>query len=83
MPLFLGKMKIKAVLFDLDGTLIDSIGDIHYSVNLAIKEYGFDEVSYDFKRTRISAQYHIGLTNVYKDFDFKNRSLKITFGYKI
>lgn len=41
------------------------------------------EVSYDFKRTRISAQYHIGLTNVYKDFDFKNRSLKITLGYKI
>ena len=41
------------------------------------------EVSYDFKRAKISARYHIGLTNVYKDFDFKNRSLKITFGYKI
>lgn len=39
---------IKGLIFDLDGTLIDSIGDIHYSVNLAIKEYGFDEVSYDF-----------------------------------
>lgn len=41
---------IKALIFDLDGTLINSIGDIHYSVNLAIKEYGFDEVSYDFVR---------------------------------
>lgn len=39
---------IKALIFDLDGTLIDSIGDIHYSVNLAIKEYGYEEVSYDF-----------------------------------
>ena len=39
---------IKGLIFDLDGTLIDSIGDIHYSVNLAFKEYGYDEVSFDF-----------------------------------
>lgn len=36
---------IKGLIFDLDGTLINSIGDIHYSLNLALKEHGYKEVS--------------------------------------
>ena len=31
----------KAALFDLDGTLLDTIGDIHHNVNLAMKEFGY------------------------------------------
>ena len=41
---------IKGLIFDLDGTLIDSIKDITTSVNLSLKEYGFEEVSIDFVR---------------------------------
>ena len=41
---------IKGLIFDLDGTLIDSIKDITTSVNLSLKEYGFKEVSLDFVR---------------------------------
>ena len=41
---------IKGLIFDLDGTLIDSINDICCSLNLAIKEYGYEEVSVDFVR---------------------------------
>lgn len=41
---------IKGLIFDLDGTLIDSIKDITTSVNLSLKEYGFEEVSLDFVR---------------------------------
>ena len=36
---------IKGLIFDLDGTLINSIGDIHYSLNLALKHHGYEEVS--------------------------------------
>ena len=41
---------IKGLIFDLDGTLIDSIEDICFSLNLAIKEYGYEEISVDFVR---------------------------------
>jgi len=34
-------MKIKAVLFDLDGTLVNSLSDLADSVNFALKEFGF------------------------------------------
>ena len=34
---------IKLVIFDLDGTLINSIGDIANSANCALKKYGFPE----------------------------------------
>lgn len=39
---------IKGLIFDLDGTLIDSIGDIHYSINLALEKHGYEKQSYDF-----------------------------------
>lgn len=31
----------KAVIFDLDGTLIDSVPDIAYNINLMLKKYGY------------------------------------------
>jgi len=34
-------MKVKAVLFDLDGTLVNSLCDLADSVNFALTEYGF------------------------------------------
>ena len=36
-------MKIKAVIFDLDGTLVDSIQDIAICMNQVLKELGYDE----------------------------------------
>lgn len=34
-------MKYKAVLFDLDGTLLDTLGDLHSALNFAMKKNGF------------------------------------------
>ncbi len=39
--------KIKAVIFDLDGTLLNTLTDLHLSVNAAMKKYGFDSHTKD------------------------------------
>ena len=40
-------MKIKSVIFDLDGTLIDSIHDIADSCNVILEKHGFETHSVD------------------------------------
>lgn len=35
----------KAVIFDLDGTLLDTLGDLHAAVNHALRAFGFPERS--------------------------------------
>ena len=34
-------MQYKAVIFDLDGTLVDSLADLSDSVHLMLESYGF------------------------------------------
>ena len=36
-------MKYNAVLFDLDGTLLDTLGDLRLGVNLVLERYGYPE----------------------------------------
>lgn len=36
---------MKALIFDLDGTLLDTLGDLHSCVNFALKKFGFLERS--------------------------------------
>ena len=36
-------MRYKAVLFDLDGTLLDTLGDLHSAVNFALEKNGFEK----------------------------------------
>ncbi len=40
-------MNIKAVIFDLDGTLTDTLEDLKNSVNYALREFGYPERSLD------------------------------------
>ena len=38
-------MKFKAVIFDLDGTLLDTIEDIKITMNLSLRKFGYPEFS--------------------------------------
>ncbi len=38
-------MKYKTVIFDLDGTLLDTLGDLHCSTNHALRELGYPQRS--------------------------------------
>lgn len=44
-------MKYEAVIFDLDGTLTDTLGDLKNSVNHAMREFGFPERTLDEVRS--------------------------------
>ncbi len=46
-------MKYKTVVFDLDGTLIDTLGDLTASVNAVLARFSFTELSRDAVRLRI------------------------------
>lgn len=43
---------IKGIIFDLDGTLLDTIADIHNAVNLTLKEYGYPLQSYEYVKLK-------------------------------
>lgn len=46
---------IKAVIFDLDGTLVDSLADINNSINQVLKEHGFPPQSLTELRKAVGA----------------------------
>ena len=45
--------KVELLIFDLDGTLIDSSEDIAWAVNKTLKQMGFEELSYQAIKDRI------------------------------
>lgn len=45
--------KKKLIIFDLDGTLIDTIQDLNIAINVALKKYGFPTVALDKTRRDI------------------------------
>ena len=47
------KLKYRAVIFDLDGTLVDTLGDIAASMNRALKARGFPELPVEEYRDKV------------------------------
>ena len=33
---------VKNIIFDLDGTILNTLGDLQYNINLSLHDYGFD-----------------------------------------
>jgi len=50
-----GGNMLKAVIFDLDGTLLDTLGDIHRVANLVLKAQDFPLKSLDFIRMAVGS----------------------------
>lgn len=46
-------LKTELIIFDLDGTLIDSSEDIAWSTNMTLRNMGFEELSYQAIKGRI------------------------------
>ena len=44
-------MKYNAVLFDLDGTLLDTLGDLHLGVNVVLENHGYPQRTLEEIRT--------------------------------
>ncbi|MCL2878617.1 MAG: HAD hydrolase-like protein, partial [Treponema sp.] len=47
------KLKHRGLIFDLDGTLADTLGDISSSMNLALKTHGFPELPIEAYREKV------------------------------
>ena len=48
-------MKITTAIFDLDGTLLNTLGDLCDSVTYAVEKHGFPPVSMEQTRIRMRA----------------------------
>ena len=59
---------IKAAFFDLDGTLVNSIGGLRASMNLTMKKFGYNEISEKQTKQYVGDGYH----------KFMERTLKAT-----
>ena len=42
--------KYKLAIFDMDGTILDTLGDLTDSTNYALRKNGFPELTIDFVR---------------------------------
>lgn len=69
------KYKTKLVLFDLDGTLIDTAPDFLLSLNNVLKNHGRDEITIEQIRPHIS-EGSSKLIKFFFDIDYENENFK-------
>lgn len=68
--------KIQNVLFDLDGTLLNSIADITYCVNTALKHFNIDSVSVEDVAKCVGAGWEALVQNIFKKLSEINNGEK-------
>ena len=74
-------MKIKLIIFDLDGTLIDTLSDIEHIFNYVLIQNGYEERSKSFYKNNIGNGFENLLRNCLPDyfkgdFDFLANSVR-------
>ena len=74
-------MKIKLIIFDLDGTLIDTLSDIEHIFNYVLIQNGYEERSKSFYKNNIGNGFENLLKNCLPDyfkgdFDFLANSVR-------
>ena len=71
-------MKIKACIFDMDGTLINSITDIASSMNSALKNLGYKEIGTDKFNSFVGRGFDkfVEKTLEYLSMNFNDKSIK-------
>ena len=74
-------MKIKLIIFDLDGTLIDTLSDIQHIFNYVLIQNGYEEKSKSFYKNNIGNGFENLLRNCLPDyfkgdFDFLANSVR-------
>ena len=70
----------KCIIFDLDGTLIDSVQDVYESINYALRKIGYDELSKEKVLELIGPDLQSSLNSMYKDNGFNfNTFINTTF----
>ena len=57
----------KVILFDLDGTLIDTAPEMHLALNVLLEEEGLKSLSYEFIRPYVSHGVMGIFKNVFED----------------
>ncbi|UGQ17451.1 HAD family hydrolase [Borrelia sp. RT1S] len=71
-------MKVKACIFDMDGTLINSITDIASSMNSALKNLGYKEIGTDKFNSFVGRGFDkfVEKTLEYLSMNFNDKSIK-------
>jgi len=73
-------MKYKNVFFDLDGTLLDTLGDIVKAVNRALKEQGYDRVhTYESGKALIGNGAKVLVTRSLEGFNYTSEQFDSFF----
>ena len=58
---------VSVIAFDLDGTLVDTLPDLHTATNLTLNDLGYDPVSPDLVRQHIGQGIEYLLLELFKD----------------
>ena len=70
-------MKYKAVIFDLDGTLVDSIKDIADAMNVVLEKRNYPTYNYETYKTFVGSGVRSLVVNAHPDVNPKNDEVEV------
>jgi phosphoglycolate phosphatase len=77
------KKNYKLIIFDFDGTLVDSLPGIYKTANIMAKKYGMPHISIDKIKNAVGMGIEIFLNEIFKDIIDKHKFIAIKKDYEI